>query len=135
IHTFGPQKGLTPPMVDQLDRDLSQLVTRIEKQLETNFSNMPRSGAAGGLGYGILTFLGGRLVSGFDFLARNAKLPDRVLEADLVITGEGKLDRQTLHGKGPFGIAAMASNCRKPVWAVAGVIEDRLQLAPHFTKI
>jgi len=135
IHTFGPQKGLTPSMVDQLDRDLTQLVTRIEKQLGNNFSSTPRSGAAGGLGYGIRTFLEGELLSGFDFLARNAKLHSHVVEADLVITGEGKLDRQTLHGKGPFGVATMASNCGKPVWAVAGVIDDRLELAPHFAKI
>jgi len=135
IYTFGPQKGLAPSMVDQLDRNLSQLVTRIEKWLGKNFSNTPRSGAAGGLGYGIVTFLGGKVLSGFDFLAQNAKLHDHVVEADLVITGEGKLDRQTLHGKGPFGVAAMASNCGKPVWAVAGIIEDRLALAPHFAKI
>jgi glycerate kinase len=134
IYTFGPQKGLTPPLVVKVDRDLIQLVTRIEKQLGTNFCDLPRSGAAGGLGYGILTFLRGSLVSGFDFLADSAKLLDRVVEADLVITGEGKLDRQTLQGKGPFGVAAMASRCGKPVWAVAGVIEDRAQLAPHFTK-
>jgi glycerate 2-kinase len=135
IHTFGPQKGLTPSVVDQLDKDLTQLVLRIEKQLGTNFSNIPRSGAAGGLGYGILTFLGGKLLSGFDFLAQNAKLADHVAEADLVITGEGKLDQQTLHGKGPIGIATMSSNYHKPVWAVVGVIEDPLQLAPYFTKI
>jgi len=75
------------------------------------------------------------LLSGFDFLAQNAKLRSHVVEADLVITGEGKPDQQTLHGKGPFGVAAMASNCGKPVRAVAGVIEDRLALAPHFAKI
>ena len=75
------------------------------------------------------------MLSGFDFLAQNAKLRSHVVEADLVITGEGKPDQQTLHGKGPFGVAAMASNCGKPVRAVAGVIEDRLALAPHFAKI
>jgi glycerate kinase len=135
IHTFGPQKGLTPPMVDRLDKDLTQLVFRIEKQLGKNFSNLPRSGAAGGLGYGIVTFLGGKLVSGFDFLADSVKLRERVIAADLVITGEGKLDQQTLHGKGPFGVATMARECGKPVYAVAGTIEASEKLAAYFTKM
>ena len=135
IHTFGPQKGLTPPMIDRLDKDLTQLVFRIEKQLGKNFSNLPRSGAAGGLGYGIVTFLGGKLVSGFDFLADSVKLRERVIAADLVITGEGKLDQQTLHGKGPFGVATMARECGKPVYAVAGTIEASEKLAAYFTKM
>jgi glycerate 2-kinase len=135
LHTFGPQKGFKPSEIEQLDHDLSELVSRIESQLGTNFADMPRSGAAGGLGYGIRTFLGGELRSGFDFLADSAKLRDHVLDADLVITGEGKLDRQTLHGKGPFGVAAMARECGKPVIAIAGLIEDAEQLAPLFIKI
>jgi glycerate kinase len=134
-HTFGPQKGLTALMVERLDRDLTELVPRIEKYLGTNFADVPRSGAAGGLGYGIMTFLGGRLVSGFEYLADCAKLHDRVVAADLVVTGEGKLDHQTLHGKGPFGVAAMARACGKPVYAVAGSIEASEKLAPYFTKM
>jgi glycerate kinase len=135
LHTFGPQKGFEPSAIEQLDQDLSQLVSRIETQLGTNFADAPRSGAAGGLGYGIRTFLRGELRSGFDFLAESAKLHDHVLVADLVITGEGKLDRQTLEGKGPFGVAAMARQCGKPVIAIAGRVEHAEQLAPHFTKV
>jgi len=134
-HTFGPQKGLTPPMVEQLDRDFSELVPRIEKQLGTNFADVPRSGAAGGLGYGIMTFLGGKLVSGFEYLADSAKLREHVIAADVVVTGEGKLDHQTLQGKGPFGVAALARACGKPVYAVAGSIEASEKLAQHFTKM
>jgi glycerate 2-kinase len=134
-HTFGPQKGLTPAMIERLDRDFAELVLRIEKHLGTNFADVPRSGAAGGLGYGIMTFLGGRLVSGFEYLADCLKLRERVAAADLVVTGEGKLDNQTLHGKGPFGVAAMARACGKPVYAVAGSIEAAEQLAPYFTKM
>ena len=135
LHTFGPQKGFKPSAIEELDHDLSELVSRIESQLGTNFADAPRSGAAGGFGYGIRTFLGGELRSGFDFLAESAKLRDHVLVADLVITGEGKLDRQTLQGKGPIGVAAMARECGKPVIAIAGVIEDAEQLAPHFAKV
>ncbi len=134
-HTFGPQKGLDPYMVEQLDRDIAELVPRIERQLGTNFSDVPRAGAAGGLGYGIMTFLGGRLVSGFEYLAESAKLRDRVVAADIVVTGEGKMDHQTLHGKGPFGVAALARACGKPVYAVAGGIEASEKLAPYFAKM
>ncbi|HZC58592.1 MAG TPA: glycerate kinase [Chthoniobacterales bacterium] len=133
-HTFGPQKGLTPSMVAQLDLDFMELVARIEKQLGTNFADVPRSGAAGGLGYGIMTFLGGKLVSGFEYLADSAKLREHVIAADLVVTGEGKLDHQTLQGKGPFGVAALARACGKPVYAVAGSIEASERLAPFFAK-
>jgi glycerate 2-kinase len=135
ILTFGPQKGLSPLMIEELDRELEQLVLRIEKQLGTNFSRISRSGAAGGLGYGILTFLNGRLVSGFEFLAKKAGLHNRIANADLIITGEGKLDKQTLEGKGPFGVARIAIDLNKPVWAVAGMIEDRECLAPYFTRM
>jgi glycerate kinase len=134
-HTFGPQKGLTPAMVEQLDRDLTELASRIDKLLGTNFADVPRSGAAGGLGYGIMTFLGGRLVSGFEYLADIANLRERVVAADLVVTGEGKLDHQTLHGKGPFGVAALARAYGKPVYAVAGSIEASEKMAPYFTKM
>jgi glycerate kinase len=134
-YTFGPQKGLEPAMVERLDRDMIVLVLNIEKHLGTNFADHPRSGAAGGLGYGIMTFLGGKLVSGFEYLAESARLRERVVAADLIVTGEGKLDHQTLHGKGPFGVAALARACGKPVYAVAGSIEAPEQLTPYFTKM
>src|SRR5271165_6235201 len=129
------QKGLTPPMVEQLDRDFSELVLGIEKQLGTNFADVPRAGAAGGLGYGIMTFLAGKLVSGFEYFSESAKLREHVIAADVVVTGEGKLDNQTLQGKGPFGVAALARACGKPVYVVAGSIEPSEKLAQHFTKM
>jgi glycerate 2-kinase len=74
-------------------------------------------------------------VSGFEVLAERVALRDKIREADIVITGEGKLDAQSLEGKAPFGIARLAQELSKPVWAIAGAIEDREQLRPHFKKL
>jgi glycerate 2-kinase len=135
IHVFGPQKGLRPDEVESFDRELAQLINRVERSLGTNHSETIRSGAAGGFGYGILTFLHGKLVSGFTEVARRLRLSQRISAADVVITGEGKLDRQSLQGKGPFGVAEIARRARKPVWAIAGTIEDKEQIQEHFDKM
>jgi glycerate kinase len=134
IHVFGPQKGLRPDEVESLDRELARLVNRVEDSLGINHSETIRSGAAGGFGYGILTFLRGKLVSGFAEVAQRLQLLQRISAADIVITGEGRLDRQSLQGKGPFGIAEIARRARKPVWAIAGAIEDAEQIQQHFDK-
>jgi glycerate 2-kinase len=133
-YVFGPQKGLQPDEVKSLDHDLAYLVDRLASSLGTNFSAASRSGAAGGFGYGILTFLNGRLVSGFAEVAKRLNLSEKISIADIVITGEGKLDRQSLQGKGPFGVATIARQANKPIWAVAGTIEDPEQVAKYFDK-
>lgn len=135
VYTFGPQKGLSPVEVEALDRNLASLVLRLEQNLGTNFSNVERAGAAGGFGYGILTFLRGKLVSGFDVIAEKLELRKRIRAADVVITGEGKLDVQSLQGKGPYGVALLAKEATRPVWAIAGVIENRNLVARHFDKL
>ncbi|HET9376954.1 MAG TPA: glycerate kinase [Chthoniobacterales bacterium] len=134
IYLFGPQKGLRPAEVESLDRELAGLVNRVEDSLGFNHSETIRSGAAGGFGYGILTFLRGKLVSGFAEVAQRLQLSQRISAADVVITGEGRLDRQSLQGKGPFGVAEIARRARKPVWAIAGAIEDAEQIQQHFDK-
>jgi glycerate kinase len=135
ICTFGPQKGLSEEQVQKLDRELAGLVVRLEQSLGTNFSSVPRAGAAGGFGYGILTFLRGKLVSGFEVVADKLELRKRIQAADIVITGEGKLDLQSLEGKAPFGVAVLAKEAGKRVWAIAGTIENRDLVAPHFEKL
>jgi glycerate kinase len=107
----------------------------LEPGLNSNFSDSPGAGAAGGLGYGVLTFLRGKLLSGFQVLAERVSLRDKIGRVDIVITGEGKLDAQSLEGKAPFGVAQMTRQLGKPVWAIAGAIEDRERLAPHFEKL
>ena len=135
IYTFGPQKGLSPAEVCQLDADLQALANRLERYLGPNFAGSVSSGAAGGFGFGIQTFLKGKLVSGFQVVAERLGLAERIEKADVVITGEGKIDSQSLHGKGPFGVATIAKRLNKVVWAVAGVIDDRDLVAPHFHRL
>jgi glycerate kinase len=135
IYVFGPQKGLQGNEVRSLDRDLARLVDRIEDSLETNYSMSVRSGAAGGFGYGILTFLRGRLVSGFAEVAERLQLSQRISASDVVITGEGKLDCQSLQGKGPFGVAEIAHQAKKQAWVIAGTVEDAGEIQRHFDKI
>jgi glycerate 2-kinase len=135
IYTFGPQKGLSPAEVRQLDSDLQALVKRLGHDLGSNFSDSISSGAAGGFGYGIQTFLNGRLVSGFQVVAEKLGLAERIQQADVVITGEGKIDSQSLQGKGPIGVATIAKQLNKAIWAVAAVIDDRELVSPHFQKL
>ena len=118
---FGPQKGATPEDVEFLDAVLSKLavISNGEEEAQT-----PGAGAAGGLGFGLLRFADAKLVAGFDLVAEALGLAERLKSADLVITGEGSLDVQTLGGKGPAGVAAMAKAAGIPVAAVAGRIED-----------
>jgi glycerate 2-kinase len=134
IYTFGPQKGLSPEQVESLDLDLAKFVDVVEGELGVNHAAVERSGAAGGLGYGIMTFLDGRLVSGFAVVAERLKLKERIAGADIVITGEGKLDSQSLQGKGPFGVAAAAKAAGKPVWAIAGTIEQHPGMESYFDR-
>ena len=134
-YTFGPQKGLTPDEVATLDHEIARLVDQIDRDLGTKLADTPGAGAAGGFGYGILTFLKGQVVSGFNVVAEKVALRERIAAADIVITGEGKLDFQSLHGKGPYGVASLANLVGKPVWALAGVIEDRQLLKAHFNGL
>jgi glycerate kinase len=135
IYVYGPQKGLRPDEVERLDFELRGLVRRLESSLEFDFSDSVSSGAAGGFGYGIQTFLRGKLVSGFQVVAERLDLAKRIAKADVVITGEGKIDSQSVQGKGPIGVARIARSCNKPVWAIAGLIADRELVSPHFHKL
>ena len=119
---YGPQKGADPEMVKKLDRNLEYFAGLIKEQLGKDISSIPGSGAAGGLGAGMLTFLNAKLMRGFDMIAEMVNLEEKIIEADLVITGEGKIDSQTQFGKTPFGVAMLASKHNKPVIAVAGAV-------------
>lgn len=114
---FGPQKGASPEDVAFLDGVLARLVGVSGGESQ---SLTPGAGAAGGLGFGLLRFAGAQLVSGFDLVADALGLAEKLSKADLVITGEGSLDEQTLGGKGPAGVARLARSLGKPVVAFAG---------------
>lgn len=120
---FGPQKGATPAMIETLEMGLEHLANLCHIQLESDYRNIPGAGAAGGMGFGLLTFCGASLEPGFQAVARLLGLSERILSSDLVLTGEGRLDRQSEHGKGPVALARIAREHGKPVIAFAGSIE------------
>lgn len=119
---FGPQKGATPEMVSQLDRNLHHFATIIERNLGKNIMNLAGSGAAGGLGGGLLAFLPSELKRGVDIVIEATGLVQTVQDANLVITGEGKLDAQTIFGKTPIGVAKIAKHFGVPVIGLAGSV-------------
>jgi glycerate 2-kinase len=121
---FGPQKGANPYMVIKLDAHLKHLSQIIRRQLHAEVEEMPGAGAAGGLGAGIVAFLEGTLQPGFELISRICRLDEWISWADLVITGEGKMDFQTAFGKTPSGVAGMAKTLNKPVIAFTGAIGD-----------
>ena len=121
---YGPQKGADEEMVQKLDRNLVHFAELIREQLEKEISEIPGAGAAGGLGAGLMAFLDARLMKGFDMIAGVVGLEEKIRRADLVITGEGKMDAQTRFGKTPFGVAQMAQKYGKPVIGVAGSLDE-----------
>lgn len=119
---FGPQKGADEDMVELLDKNLSHVAQIIERDLHVDVKNLKGGGAAGGMGAGLVAFLGAELKNGFELVSGFVKLEKRVDWADLIITGEGKTDIQTSFGKTPAGIARMAQSYKKPVIAVTGML-------------
>jgi len=130
---YGPQKGVKD--FAYFESRLERLAKVVERDLGVNPAEVPGAGAAGGLGFGLMAFCGAKLTSGFDLIADLIDLRRRVAAADFVITGEGRIDAQTLHGKGPMGVALLARELGKPVAALAGLIEAREALAPHFDHL
>ena len=121
---YGPQKGATPEMVEELDRGLRRFAEVVERDLGVSIADVPGSGAAGGLGGGMCAFLAAELVAGIDLVLAHAGLEEALHGADLVITGEGAIDDQTAMGKAPAGVAAMAKRQGVPVVALAGILRD-----------
>ncbi len=121
---FGPQKGATPAMVKQLDRNLAHLADVIERDLGMKVGEVAGAGAAGGLGAGLLAFAGAELRSGIEIISKATSIERRLRHADLVITGEGRVDFQTAFGKTPAGIAALAGAYGVPVAAIGGSLAD-----------
>jgi glycerate 2-kinase len=117
---FGPQKGATPEMVRQLDANLAHYARLIERDLGISVAELPGGGAAGGLGAAMFAFLGADLRPGIDIVTTAVGLDSVVADADLVITGEGRIDSQPIHGKTPIGVAQVAKRHGKPVVGTAG---------------
>lgn len=119
---FGPQKGATPAMVAQLDANLQHYADVLQRALGVRLHTLPGAGAAGGLGAGLVAFLGAQLCPGVELVAQALGLEAAIAQADLVITGEGRLDGQSARGKTPVGVAQLAQRHGIPVIAIAGSI-------------
>ncbi|MFA0521069.1 glycerate kinase, partial [Vibrio sp. 10N.222.55.E8] len=117
---FGPQKGATPEMVKQLDKNLAHYAEIMKSQLGRCVKDRPGAGAAGGLGAALLGLLDADLRPGIEIVMDAVNLSDVVADADLVITGEGRIDSQTIHGKTPIGVARTAKKYNLPVIGIAG---------------
>lgn len=119
---YGPQKGADAAAVALLDRALTRLADVCAADLGCDHRDVPGSGAAGGLGFGLLTFCNAKIRPGFEMISETLHLGKRIAAADLVITGEGRIDDQTLDGKGPAGVAALARSAGRLVIAFGGAI-------------
>lgn len=124
---FGPQKGASSESLPQLENALEHIATLLKAD-----HDFPGAGAAGGLGFGLKTFCQAELVSGFDLVAQALNLEEKIAAADIVITGEGSLDAQSLDGKGPIGLAKLARAAGKKTIGIAGQVSEEAK--PEFDE-
>ncbi|MGM0903496.1 MAG: glycerate kinase [Bacillota bacterium] len=117
---YGPQKGATPEMIQELDENLTHFANVYEALLKKSYRNHPGAGAAGGLGAGLMAFLAAELKSGVEIILEAVHFEDHIKDTDLVITGEGRIDAQTIYGKTPIGVAKAAKKYDIPVIALCG---------------
>ena len=136
-HVFGPQKGATAAMVQQLDQNLTYFAELVSQQLNIDVKGIAGAGAAGGLGFGLMVFAGAGIRSGVELVIEQTQLAEKIAQADYVFTGEGGIDFQTKLGKTPYGVAQVAKRLNKPVIAFAGVVGDGIDelYALGFTQI
>lgn len=120
---YGPQKGADPATIELLETNMAHIITLIEDKVHRVVRDIAGAGAAGGLGAGIMTFLNGSLEQGVEIVMRYSRFAQKIRGADLIITGEGKIDATTVSGKTIAGIAAVAQAQSIPVIALAGLID------------
>lgn len=132
---FGPQKGATKHDMDLLERALTRLADVVAEQFGFDYRKQAGAGAAGGLGFGLLSFCRAIIRPGFEVVAKAVGLESKMKNADLVITGEGSLDRQTLEGKTPAGVAQLARKLGKPVFAFVGRASDDAEVRSLFDGV
>ena len=126
-YIFAPQKGADAPMVEMLDNKLQHIAHLAEKQTGINYYDLKGAGAAGGMGFGVCAFLGGSLQPGVNLILDTIDFDTQIQGADLVITGEGRIDSQSLSGKAVIGISRRAKEKNVPVIAVVGSAQDGYQ--------
>ncbi len=126
-YIYSPQKGADRLMVKKLDENLRHFADKIQEVLDIDLQKIKGSGAAGGLGAGLKVFLNAQLKPGFEIIKNIVKLEKQIKKADIVITGEGRIDYQTQFGKTPYGVAQAAVKYNKPVIAIAGSLGERIE--------
>lgn len=133
--TFGPQKGGTPEQLEVLECALARLAEVVRRDLGCDFRERPGAGAAGGLGFGLTSFCHATINPGFDLVAELVGLKSAIERAYVVITGEGRLDEQTLEGKTPAGVARLARQAGKRVFAIVGSSSESPEVRNLFDGI
>jgi len=128
-HVFAPQKGAGPDEIIQLDQGLIHFAGIVKRDIGIDVTELPGGGAAGGLGAGLVAFLGATLRPGVDLIIEAVGLRDKIRDADLVITGEGQIDRQSAYGKAPIGVAQLAKKFSVKTVAIAGRLGEGYQEA------
>ena len=134
-HIFGPQKGAAPTEVELLETCLTRFNEIIIKKTNNDYAEMKGAGAAGGIAVSLKAFFNATIVNGVDFLLEKMNFEESIKTADLLITAEGKVDSQTLRGKGPFGVAQKAKSYGIPSIILAGKADDIDQLNAGFTAV
>jgi len=132
---FGPQKGATNEQVNILESALTRLADVVSQQFGFDYRDEPGAGATGGLGFGLMSFCGAKIRPGFDVVAESIGLKSKLEAVDLVITGEGSLDRQTLEGKTPAGVAWLARKIGKRVYAMVGRASEDWEVRELFDGV
>ena len=132
---FGPQKGAGEDEIEVLERALTKLADVVSKDFDIDYRNEAGAGAAGGLGFALMSFCGAKIRPGFDVVAEAVGLESKMKSVDVVITGEGSLDRQTLEGKTPAGVARLARALGKRVFAIVGRASKDREVCESFNKV
>lgn len=121
---YGPQKGATEEMIKEMDACLSRYAELTKAVIPNAEPEAEGAGAAGGLGFALMSYLGAKLISGIELVMRETALEEHIKGADLVVTGEGRLDGQSYMGKAPIGVAGLAKKYGKPVIAFSGCVTE-----------
>jgi glycerate 2-kinase len=132
---FGPQKGASKDDLKVLERALTRLADVVANEFDFDHRDKPGAGAAGGLGFGLMSFCGAMIRPGFDVVAEAVGFESKMKEVDVVVTGEGSLDRQTLEGKTPAGVARLARKLGKKVFAIVGRTDGNRQVHELFDEV
>ncbi|MTH45768.1 glycerate 2-kinase [Intestinirhabdus alba] len=129
---FGPQKGANEARILELDRNLAHYAEVIKRSLGVEVKDVPGAGAAGGMGAALMAFLGAELKSGIEIVIQALNLEAHIRDCTLVVTGEGRIDSQSVHGKVPVGIASVAKKYHKPVIGIAGSLTRDVEVVHQY---